>query len=298
MKRLDAYPMSEWFKMTGECAVAYEAKRGEIVAVNSSFCRMLRRPTHQIIGKGFLSLIHPADLEGTEQQISDDQRTGEPARSFANRWLHKDGTYRHLRWTSSPSFNGIAPVIARDVTSFYDREAELLQIAHYDQLTGLPSKWLTQDRFNQAIDLAIRNEGAKLAVGFVDLVRFKEVNDTYGHECGDFVLKSTAQRILGQVRRSDTVCRWGGDEFVLLLTHLPSASEARYILDRIVGAMMAPMKWHDISTGKTHELQVGLSVGLAMAPEDGDNLRGLMAVADHAMYANKRSQHALMDKPQ
>jgi diguanylate cyclase (GGDEF)-like protein/PAS domain S-box-containing protein len=154
-----------------------------------------------------------------------------------------------------------------------------LQIAQHDYLTGLPSRMLLNDRLTQAISLA-RRRGNHLALLFVDLDRFKLVNDSLGHAIGDLLLQSVAERLVTCVRSSDTVSRQGGDEFVVLLSHVEQAEDAAVSARKMLTALSVP---HSIG----EVLQITASIGVSIYPDDGLDGNALLKGADAAMYRAK-----------
>ena len=152
--------------------------------------------------------------------------------------------------------------------------------AHSDTLTGLPNRALLEDRLNQALRGAQR-EQHKVALLFVDLDRFKPINDTYGHAAGDALLQTLARRMTGMVRATDTVARIGGDEFVIVLPAIHSAEDALAKAEKIIQGVSTP-----VIQGE-HTLAVGCSIGIALYPDHGDNATCLQQVADAAVYAAK-----------
>ncbi|WP_227869183.1 putative bifunctional diguanylate cyclase/phosphodiesterase [Nitrosospira lacus] len=157
---------------------------------------------------------------------------------------------------------------------------KLQYLAHHDGLTSLPNRMLLQDRLNQAIELA-RRQGRRFAVLFMDLDRFKKINDSLGHGVGDQLLQSVAQRLRGCVRHSDTIGRQGGDEFVVLLSNIMHAEDAALIAQNMLTALAAP---HLIDH---HELFVSVSIGISIYPDDGQEAETLLKSADSAMYHAK-----------
>ena len=160
------------------------------------------------------------------------------------------------------------------------REAELFQRAHYDSLTGLPNRELLHDRLHQAVAQAQREDHA-LAVLFVDLDRFKAVNDTHGHPVGDELLKETALRLSSVVRHADTVARLGGDEYALLLPNVHGPIEAEAIAAKAAEVLRRPFR------AEGHQSFVSASIGIAMFPEDGSTAIELLRKADMAMFNAK-----------
>jgi diguanylate cyclase (GGDEF)-like protein/PAS domain S-box-containing protein len=172
--------------------------------------------------------------------------------------------------------------ISRDITDRLAREEQLTQLALHDQLTGLPNRRLFFDRLDVALARAERL-AVPIGLFFLDLDHFKPINDDLGHEAGDEVLVTIAQRLRSCMRPSDTAARLGGDEFAVLCEHVTDEAGARLVAERITGAIARPM-----SVGTT-EVSVTASVGVvvaAAAPEGG--LEVLLRAADAAMYQAKR----------
>lgn len=160
-------------------------------------------------------------------------------------------------------------------------EKRLDFIAHHDSLTGLPNRLQLQLRLEHGIAWARRHD-SRLAVLFIDIDRFKEINDTLGHDAGDQVLAQFAGRLRQCVREVDTVARQGGDEFIVLLAELRSAHDAQQVADKIIAAIAAPFAVHG------QPLVVAASVGVAVYPDDESDLDHLVEKADLAMYAAKQ----------
>ncbi|WP_137808410.1 bifunctional diguanylate cyclase/phosphodiesterase [Pseudomonas sp. G(2018)] len=176
--------------------------------------------------------------------------------------------------------NGIAYLI-RPYDDNSNAVGGMWQIAQFDPLTGLPNRDLMRDRIEQAIHAASRLDQAFLGVLFVDLDRFKKINDTYGHAAGDAVLVEVARRLRGCLRESDTVARFGGDEFVVLLSNLRAMEETAIVAERILDACSRPIVVGD------NIFQISASVGVAAWPGDGKTVDELLQNADLAMYSSK-----------
>lgn len=161
-------------------------------------------------------------------------------------------------------------------------EEKMKHMATHDELTGLANRVLLKDRLNLAINFHQRNDRL-LAILFIDLDGFKSINDTHGHDVGDELLKQVAQRLDGCIRKSDTVVRFGGDEFVLLLTGLHNKNEAAFIAEKVLKLVQQPF---NISVGQAN---IGCSIGIAMYPFDGKTNSDLLKVADTLMYKVKAS---------
>ena len=164
--------------------------------------------------------------------------------------------------------------------------AQMLFMAMHDELTRLPNRRLFHDRLDTAIARAQRQQ-AQFALLFIDLNRFKQVNDQYGHACGDRLLQETARRIKGCLRESDTLARIGGDEFVVLLENVLLLPDALLVAEKIHHTLAVP-----VDAGMGLALSTTVSVGLAVYPEHGIDAKSLMAHADQAMYAVKAAAAA------
>jgi diguanylate cyclase (GGDEF)-like protein/PAS domain S-box-containing protein len=170
--------------------------------------------------------------------------------------------------------------VSEDIADRKRAEAQIARLAHYDPLTELPNRVLFQKHLGEALTRRARS-GDQLAVHFIDLDRFKTVNDTLGHPIGDALLRVAAERLRGCVREGDTVARLGGDEFAVVQTGLTDMSGATRLAERVVEAMAAPF---DI---QGHQVMIGASVGVSAAPSDGDDADELLKKADMALYRAK-----------
>ena len=177
-----------------------------------------------------------------------------------------------------------AVMVFHDVSVARAMTLKMSYLAQHDSLTDLPNRVLLNDRLKKALALSCRHE-RKLAVLFLDLDRFKHINDSLGHVIGDRLLQSVARRLLACVRSSDTVSRQGGDEFVILLGEVKHAEDAAAVADKILQALRAPYRIEQ------HELHVTGSIGIVTYPDDGSDAETLMKNADSAMYHAKESGH-------
>jgi diguanylate cyclase (GGDEF)-like protein/PAS domain S-box-containing protein len=199
--------------------------------------------------------------------------------------IRRDGQESAVEVSASPIHDkdkGVigAVVVAHDVTEARDLSAKLARLALHDMLTGLPNRTLLADRLLKALERAQRN-GNDVSLLFVDLDRFKPVNDSLGHAVGDQLLKEAATRLLCCVRSSDTVSRYGGDEFIIMLSDIARAEDAAVCAEKIVAAMNAPF-----AIGE-HRLQISASVGIANSSRGITDSATLMRNADVAMYHAK-----------
>jgi len=171
---------------------------------------------------------------------------------------------------------------ARDITERKDAERRISYMASHDALTGLPNRALLQDRIEQTL---VHNERRKLqaAVLFIDLDKFKIINDTLGHDIGDGLLKEAASRLISCVRSEDTVARQGGDEFIILLSNITHPEDAGIIANKLLESLTQAFSI------KGKELHIGASIGIAIYPDDGDRMENLLKNSDIAMYHAKES---------
>jgi diguanylate cyclase (GGDEF)-like protein len=192
--------------------------------------------------------------------------------------VHLDAVASQL--TSPSTYASGYLLVLRDVTERKRLDAELQRLAHFDTLTGLPNRKLFMDRLSQGLARA-RRDGAPLAVLFCDLDKFKRVNDTLGHAQGDALLREVAARMQRRVRQGDTVARFGGDEFTVVLAQLSRAGDAALVARKLLGELDAPIDLGGMG------IQMTASVGIAVWPRDGDDHETLVRCADMAMYRAK-----------
>ena len=176
-------------------------------------------------------------------------------------------------------------VVIRDITERKQTEEKIRQMAYHDSLTGLPNRKLFSDRLNIAMVQAQRNQ-KKVGIAMLDLDNFKDVNDTLGHDIGDLTLKATAERLHAALRKGDTIARFGGDEFVLILPDLETIENAIQVVQKIVDSFCKPFLMD------THQLVVTTSIGIAVYPDDGIDDGILLRNADIAMYQAKQAGRA------
>lgn len=178
------------------------------------------------------------------------------------------------------SFHDMQVEIQAHLAELQESRSQLAHLARHDALTGLPNRLLFFDRLEHAVATA-RRSGKQLAVFFIDLDRFKEINDTLGHAAGDEVLMIIAHRLRGLVREVDTVARLGGDEFIILFDSLGDVQPLKMLAEKIIHGLSQPVEI------KGRQLQVSASVGASLFPQDADDANGLVHKADVAMYLAK-----------
>lgn len=197
-----------------------------------------------------------------------------PGKPSIIRWVL--ASYLQLEYQNEPAILGWF----YDITDRKEMEEQVQHLAYHDPLTGLPNRMLFTDRLQQALATAKRDH-AQLALLFIDLDKFKPINDTHGHHVGDLLLKEVAQRIRYCLRVSDTVARIGGDEFVVLLPMIKAEQDALEVAEKIRCSLNQPFELAG------HSLSISSSTGIAIYPEHGDEEKKLMKNADAAMYYAK-----------
>jgi diguanylate cyclase (GGDEF)-like protein/PAS domain S-box-containing protein len=256
------------------------------VVANKAVAADLGLKSEDLLGKTDFEL-HPPEL--ARKFFTDEQtviRSSAPMIDIEEFVVDRAGTRKWLSTSKVPLRNDQDEVIgivgiARDVTDRKRAEDQIHFMAHHDALTGLPNRALLMDRLTQALLLAQRNE-CLVTVIFIDLDNFKLVNDSFGHNAGDTLLKTLAERMVRCVRATDTVVRLGGDEFVVLLIHqVDSPIVASLVLDKIREALAEPVP----IDGQL--FRVTCSIGLATYPHDGADAETLLMNADVAMYQAK-----------
>jgi diguanylate cyclase (GGDEF)-like protein/PAS domain S-box-containing protein len=256
---------------------------GAVTYVNPAGARMLGADVPAaLIGRRAHDLVHPDDHPLLDARMSA-IRAGEEAGLAEMRLVRVDGGVVDVEAVTVPvTYRGgrASQVMARDITDRKRAERALAHQALHDHLTGLPNRVLLQDRLSLALARCARTE-CHVAVVFLDLDRFKVVNDSLGHEAGDRVLRAVSARITNVLRPADTLARFGGDEFVVVCDDIAGPAEATRIARRILDALADPV---DEAEGGVH---VGASIGVALARGDGATAEGLVRDADAAMYRAK-----------
>ncbi len=258
---------------------------GIIEQANQALSLLLGLSTAQLAGKPLCQLFE--DPEGWTEIERHFQRLGSTLK-LERRVKRSDGRGLWVNVTGclvdAPSTEGEhgmrAIWILADLSVQKRREAESWHHANHDVMTGLPNRRFLQDRLDQALAFA-RRDGRKVGIVILDLDGFKAVNDTHGHRCGDAVLEEVARRLSMTVRELDTVGRWGGDEFVLVLKEIDSYAIVEETVRRVIARLSEPILFRE------HRLSIGASVGIALYPDHGEEVETLMLAADLAMYESK-----------
>jgi diguanylate cyclase (GGDEF)-like protein/PAS domain S-box-containing protein len=262
-----------------------------IVLLDTEGRRLYNSPSYGAVlgdvraGADSFAEVHPEDRERIRKIFEQTVKTGIGHRTQF-RFLLKDGSVRHIESQGSVIRDASGKVskvvvVSRDITERKHAEAYIRHLAHHDGLTGLPNRVLLADRLGLAIVQANR-EHRRAGVLFIDLDRFKEVNDKLGHQAGDRLLQMVAERLSASVREGDTVARLGGDEFVVLLPNIRDHDDTQRVANKILENVSRPY------TLEGHAFMVTPSIGIAVFPDDGANVEDLMRDADAAMYHAKQ----------
>lgn len=276
--------LSRIVEQVGEGVVVSD-NHGKFQYVNPAFAAQHAGTVEELTGSHMSGFYRPEDLVNDVQPIIAAALEHGIGRGEVTR-LRRDGTQFPAHITLSLLRDEGGTLIGRvlcvqDVTAQKHLEEELRQAALFDPLTNLPNRRLLRDRVEHAMARRVRG-GTGVAAVFVDLDDFKEVNDACGHDVGDEVLVEVARRLAGRVRISDTLARFGGDEYVMLLEDLVNREQAAAIGDRILAAFTEPVR---TTAGS---LPVSASIGIHVA-RDEDDYSALLRAADAAMYDAKRS---------
>ena len=256
---------------------------GTILYISDAVRSVLGYEPSELLGHRLQEYLREDDHHSVWRFMTDPH----DARTFTYRIRRKDGESMWLESTTramtGPEGEALEIVwVSRDVSERRHAEEQIEYQAYHDALTGLPNRLLFRDRLTVALAHARRHE-TSLAVMFLDLDRFKNVNDTLGHTLGDELLRIVADRLRHVLREGDTIARMGGDEFTILLSDLRSAEDAAKIAQKLLDAVAEPMPIEG------HELFVTTSIGISLYPDDGDSADSLLKNADNAMYRAKET---------
>ncbi len=274
-KLLDLRPVARTLVVeTMRDAVVVADAHGRVVDVNPAAQRLLGIPAAALIGRPADTLFDDHEAPGGNGQLP----PHELLREARNRAGDVELVVTPLLDQRGATAGRV--LVFRDVTERRELERNLRHLAYTDALTGLPNRSLFHDRLKQGLAIASRRD-SPLAVFFLDLDRFKVINDSLGHDVGDRVLISVARRLGACLRDEDTLARLGGDEFAVLLPEVSGPSGSKAVADKLLRALAAPQ----IIDGQ--ELTVGASIGIALFPQSGGDVQSLLRSADAAMYSAK-----------
>ncbi len=280
-ERLELF--GKMFHGSSEAILITDADR-KIVAVNPAFSEITGYAADEVMGNNPSLLSSGTQSEDFYQQMW--ASLNEAGLWQGEIWNRRKSGEVYPEWlsigvvknTKGEVINYIA--LFSDITERKAAEQKIEFLAHYDALTRLPNRALFADRLKLALIAAGRNKN-KVALLFLDLDKFKSINDTMGHLVGDLLLQSVAERLRACVRESDTICRQGGDEFMILLSEVGSKEDVENVAQKIIAAMVAP---HPI---EGQDLVVTFSVGISIFPDDARDGDGMVKCADDAMYRAK-----------
>jgi len=279
------------------------ATDGRVVQANRAFCAMLGYEQGELEQLTLEALSHPDDRAASAEQFEQLIHGKVSRYQIEKRYLRKDGrpvwtqlTASMLRHVGSASSCVLGQI--EDITESRLWREQMYHQAYYDPLTDLPNRRLLLDRVNHAL-AETQRRGLPAAILFLDLDRFKEINDSMGHDAGDQLLKEVAGRLKACVRRVDTVSRPGGDEFVIVLTAMEHQQDAATVARKILDVMQTPIRIKDTL------FTVTTSIGISLCPNDAaEDGSALITMADEAMYAAKqngrncyRYYHEIADAP-
>ena len=258
---------------------------GRLLYASDAVRTLLGYEPSEMVGRSVYTFIAPDDHYVIRRSSA---ALVEGPQTFSYRIVRKDGSTVWFETTSRALIDGesgeVTEIISvsRDVSERRRAEEQIEYQAYHDALTQLPNRLLFRDRLTMALAHAKRQQSA-LAVMFLDLDRFKFVNDTLGHSLGDELLRAIAARLESVLREGDTIARMGGDEFTILLGDLQQAEDAANVAQKLLDVIAEPVRVEG------HELYVTTSIGIALYPNDGDSAETLLKSADSAMYRAKES---------
>jgi diguanylate cyclase (GGDEF)-like protein/PAS domain S-box-containing protein len=258
---------------------------GRFTYLSPKVVEVLGYSAEELLGRAPADLMPPGEVERVRQWLAEHMGADRRFRDLEHQIIARSGDTLWLQVSGVPTFDEQGRPVGhrgttRDITKLKQSEARISYLATRDPLTSLPNRLLFNDRLEQGL-INARRAGDSLGVVFIDLDRFKNINDSLGHHVGDLLLTEVAQRMSACIRRGDTLARLGGDEFVIALEHLKRAEDAAQVANKLVRALSRP-----IEVG-VHTLNTSCSIGISIYPNDADDAVTLMKNADTAMYYAK-----------
>ncbi|MHB1924632.1 MAG: diguanylate cyclase domain-containing protein, partial [Acidimicrobiales bacterium] len=272
---------------TSPIGMAFSDSSGQAQQVNPALCRLVGRTREELLGRPLADLAHPEDNSHLARSLVDLASGLRSTHQGQHCLAGSDGDVLHVLLSSTtmgagPESPGRFFTQIVDVSEQYAINNRLAHAATHDPLTGLSNRIHFADRLEHAVAVAAR-EKRKIGLLYIDLDRFKEVNDGFGHHYGDEVLIELGRRLSAVVRETDTVARLGGDEFAVLLCHPSSLEESVVVARRAIDSLSRPLR-----VG-SQELSFRASIGVAQWPEQGPGPDDLLRRADGAMYLAKQA---------
>ncbi len=277
------------YRLAFEISVApivFTNERDQIVAANDAFCELLGRSREELLGQDSSLFTYPLDLGITEASLERVRRREVDAERYVKRYVHRDGRILVVEVARRAAYDADGRLMfnvisERDVTEERSLTAQLAHQALHDPLTGLANRALLEDRLVRA-RAKVSRQGGFGAILMVDLDDFKEVNDFHGHLVGDQVLIAVARRLEEVARTADTLCRFGGDEFVYLVEGVHQADQVRHIAGRLLGALERPLAVMGLA------IEQHASIGIALWDVESSEDVAVLEQADLALYEAKR----------
>lgn len=241
-------------------------RQGNIIHANHSMARLLSGSIKQVVGTHISSVL---DFRSQDEESL-------KALRFDGTRFDAQVQVEHVQMDGIPA----SIYTVTDITEQRRQYDALSSLAYYDQLTGIPNRVFFEDRLGLELRQASINS-TKLAVLFIDMDDFKHVNDSYGHDVGDLLLRQVALRLRRNIRSSDMASRRGGDEFTVMITHIEDVDTVRKVVSGLLEHLLRPYQCYD------HKLDIGFSIGVAIFPRDATDQSKLICCADEAMYQAK-----------
>ena len=283
--QLESVKSHKIVEMAAEGIISIDIQ-GHILSFNRAAQRIFGFGEDEVLGKNVSMLMPSPHRENHDGYLERYLQTGQAqiiGKTRELQGMRKDGTVFTMDLAVSEVRLGdthFFTAMLRDISEQKLAQQRIEQLAHYDELTGLPNRSLFYDRLGQAFVKAKRSQHS-IALLFMDLDGFKQVNDTLGHHIGDMLLVKVADRLRLCVRESDTCARLGGDEFTLILNDTYELEDVALVANKVIESIAVPFEIEG------YTLQIGISVGIARYPDDAASRGTLLMVADKAMYAAK-----------